>query len=223
MKKLLQIVFICFCLMVFTTAKAQNYTSVNIGHQTWMTENLDVFTFRNGDSIPQVISEVEWALAAEEGKPAWCYYDNDAANGTRYGKLYNWFAVNDPRGLAPAGWHIPTHKEWKEFTEYVGGKKVVCAMLKSTEGWLHEGNGTNQFGFSALPGGRRSAFAQDVFIFRGMGLWGYWWTSTPYLFKKFAFSRSLHANGTFQWLYWEKGDGMSVRCIKDNISDTQIR
>ena len=76
---------------------------VKIGNQTWMKKNLDVSKFRNGDIVPEVRSQEEWSNAALENKPAWCYYNNDQANGVKYGKLYNWYAVNDPRGLAPEG------------------------------------------------------------------------------------------------------------------------
>jgi hypothetical protein len=92
------------------------YESVRIGDQLWMTRNLDVDRFRNGDLIPHVKSDEEWIKAGENGQPAWCYYDNDPKNGKKYGKLYNWFAVNDPRGLAPKSWHVPTDEEWTEYS-----------------------------------------------------------------------------------------------------------
>lgn len=214
MKKLFRFVFLISCLMLFSPANSQNYKSVKIGHQIWMTENLDVGTFRNGDSIPQAITEEQWGDAAKAKKTAWCYYNNDTANGAKYGKLYNWYAVNDTRGIAPKGWHIPTNKEWKELTDYLGGWKVACTKLKNKEGWLDAGNGTNESGFSALPGGRRSNYDRDSYIFIAIGEWGYWWTSTKYIFK-YSITRSMQSNGTFQWLDWDKGEGMSIRCIKD--------
>lgn len=214
MKKSICYIFLISCLMFFSSANAQNFKSIIIGNQTWMTENLDVDTFRNGDSIPQVITEEEWKNAAKAKKPAWCYYDNNPANGTKYGKLYNWYAVNDPRCLAPKGWHIPTNKEWRELTNYLGGWKVAGTKLKNKEGWFDEGNGTNESGFSAIPGGRRSSYDQDSYIFKAISEWGYWWTSTKYT-KKTSITRSMHYKGTFQWLDWDKGEGMSVRCIKD--------
>jgi uncharacterized protein (TIGR02145 family) len=93
--------------------------TVIIGTQVWATKNLDVSTFRNGDPIPQAKSDAEWVAAGENYQPAWCYYDNDPKNGTKYGKLYNWFAVRDARGLAPAGWHVPTDEEWTILPYYV--------------------------------------------------------------------------------------------------------
>ena len=88
-----------------------------------MTNNLNVDKFRNSDPIPQAKTIAEWEAAGINKQPAWCYYDNDASNGEKYGKLYNWFAVNDTRGLAPIGYHIPTNKEWSLFVSYGTFKK----------------------------------------------------------------------------------------------------
>src|SRR6188508_2434374 len=85
-----------------------NYTSIKIGQQVWMGQNLNADSFRNGETIMEAKSAEEWIKAGNEGKPAWCYYENSIENGRKYGKLYNWFAINDPRRLAPKGWHIPT-------------------------------------------------------------------------------------------------------------------
>ena len=104
--------------------------SVTIGTQTWTTKNLDVATFRNGDAIPQAKTNEEWKAGRENKQPAWCYYDNDAKNGTKYGKLYNWYAVNDARGLAPAGWHIPTDEEWTVLSTFLGGGDVAGKKMK---------------------------------------------------------------------------------------------
>ena len=113
---------------------------VAIGSQVWMSTNLNVSTYRNGDVIPQVQDKDAWAkLITGVGNPvnlgAWCYYENNAANGTKYGKLYNWYAVNDARGLAPAGWHIPTDGEWTVLSTYLGGEDVAGKKMKSTSGW----------------------------------------------------------------------------------------
>lgn len=109
------------------------HKTVTIGAQVWMAKNLEVSTFRNGDVIPQATSNAEWEAAGKNKQPAWCYYDNDAKNDVKYGKLYNWFAVNDPRGLAPVGYHVPTDAEWTTLENFLGvhnGKK-----MKSTSGW----------------------------------------------------------------------------------------
>ena len=104
--------------------------TVTIGNQTWTTKNLDVATFRNGDAIPQAKTNEEWSAAGENKQPAWCYYDNDVKNGPKYGKLYNWYAVNDARGLAPAGWHIPTDEEWTVLSTFLGGEDGAGIKMK---------------------------------------------------------------------------------------------
>ena len=109
--------------------------TVTIGTQVWMTKNLDVATFRNGDPIPQAKTNEEWEKAGENQQPAWCYYDNDPANGAKYGKLYNWYAVNDSRGLAPVGYHIPSDDEWTKLTDFLGGESVAGTKMKSKSGW----------------------------------------------------------------------------------------
>ncbi|MFY7939168.1 MAG: fibrobacter succinogenes major paralogous domain-containing protein [Flavobacterium sp.] len=109
--------------------------TITIGTQVWMTKNLDVATFRNGDPIPQAKTNEEWIKAGENQQPAWCYYDNDPANGAKYGKLYNWYAVNDSRGLAPVGYHIPSDAEWTKLTDFLGGESVAGTKMKSKSGW----------------------------------------------------------------------------------------
>ena len=108
---------------------------VAIGTQVWTTKNLDVATFRNGDAIPQAKTDEEWKAAGDNKQPAWCYYENNTANGTKYGKLYNWYAVVDSRGLAPAGWHVPTDEEWTVLSTFLGGEDVAGKKMKSTSGW----------------------------------------------------------------------------------------
>src|SRR5688500_3606271 len=91
-----------------------SFKTIKIGSQVYMAENLNVSHFRNGDAIPEVKTNEEWMLAGKEKKPAWCYYDNKPENGSIYGRLYNWHAINDPRGLAPEGWHVATDAEWRQ-------------------------------------------------------------------------------------------------------------
>jgi uncharacterized protein (TIGR02145 family) len=130
MKKPLILLF----LVIFSVSNSFAQT-VTIGTQTWTTKNLDVATFRNGDLIPEAKTDEEWKAAGKNKQPAWCYYDNKAANGTKYGKLYNWYAVNDYRGLAPAGWHVPTDEEWTVLSTYLGGEEVAGKKMKSSSGW----------------------------------------------------------------------------------------
>ena len=112
-----------------------NSQSIKIGTQVWTAKNLDVATFRNGDAIPQAKTNEEWEAAGENKQPAWCYYENNTANGTKYGKLYNWYAVVDARGLAPGGWHVPTDEEWTVLSTFLGGEAVAGKKMKSTSGW----------------------------------------------------------------------------------------
>lgn len=107
--------------------------TVTIGTQVWSTKNLDVSSFRNGDPIPQAKTKEEWEQAGKNKQPAWCYYDNDPANGAKYGKLYNWYAVIDERGLAPSGYHIPSDAEWEILVSYLGNAAGV--KMKAASGW----------------------------------------------------------------------------------------
>ena len=125
MKKLLSLI-----LLLSFTIKAQDVT---IGTQTWTSKNLDVSKFRNGEAIPLAKTNAEWALAGQNKQPAWCYYENKGENGTKYGKLYNWYALNDPRGLAPNGYHIPSNAEWTILTDNLG--EETGTKMKSTSGW----------------------------------------------------------------------------------------
>lgn len=205
-----------FILSLLVTSMSCSQT-VQIGTQVWMTKNLDVATFRNGDPIPEVKTDEEWKQAGKNKQPAWCYYNNDPANGTKYGKLYNWYAVNDPRGLAPEGYHIPSDAEWTMLLNFLGSnnnKKMKSTsgwLERSTGGWLEGGNGTNESGFSGLPGGCRTYNGKFVDI-------GYdtkWWSSTLNEFDKVWDCRQSDAYGNFGKGDSNKEDGRSLRCIKD--------
>lgn len=185
---------------------------VTIGQQVWMTKNLDVSTFRNGDPIPQAKTDEEWVKAGENQQPAWCYYENDPANGAKYGKLYNWYAVNDKRGLAPEGYHVPTDAEWTQLTDYLGlGLDVAGKKMKSTSGWIENGNGSNESGFNGLPGGGRD----HIGSFRYRGSIGYWWSASE-LNTGNAYARSLNHDGDYLPRGGDNKDGgFSVRCLRD--------
>ena len=185
---------------------------VAIGTQVWMTKNLDVAKFRNGDPIPEAKSEEAWARAGNANQPAWCYYDNNPANGTKYGKLYNWHAVNDPRGLAPEGYHVPTDAEWKVLTDYLGGVSEAGTKMKSASGWNNNGNGTNASKFAGLPGGDRDYDYYDC-TFNNVGKYGNWWSSTEYSTSN-AWLRYLYYGSDVRTSY-NKEAGLSVRCVKD--------
>ena len=170
-----------------------------------MAKNLEITTFRNGDTIPQAASREAWTIAGENKQPAYCY------NGETYGKLYNWYAVNDPRGLAPEGWHIPTDAEWTQLSDYLGGEGVAGKKMKSTSGWNNKGNGTNESGFNGLPGGNR--LNNGAFFTQGFD--GYWWSASE-VNTDFAGYRNLdHDDGYLSRNYYYKGRGFSVRCLRD--------
>jgi uncharacterized protein (TIGR02145 family) len=189
--------------------------SVIIGDQEWETKNLDVDRFRNGDPIPQVITAEEWKAAGERGEPAWCYYDNDAENGKIYGKLYNWYAVNDSRGLAPEGWHIPSDDEWTTLTNYLGGEDVAGGKMKSigTAYWNSPNtDATNESGFSALPGGYRNNGGS----FFSISYNAFFWSATEYdnnsawYLNLYNYNSYVNRNN-----YDFKSVGASVRCLRD--------
>lgn len=113
--------------------------SVKIGDQTWKSKNLNVSKFRNGDPIPQAQTKDEWLDAAQDEKPAWCYLNNDPGTARKYGRIYNWYAVNDSRGIAPKGWHVPSKKEWGELTFQLGGVDAYSKRLRSKKGWENYG------------------------------------------------------------------------------------
>ena len=105
------------------------YKTVKIGNQWWMTENLKVIHYRNGDKIPCLTDDDEW----DQSTRAYCYYNNDTTNVEIYGRLYNWFAVNDSRKIAPEGWHVPTDEEWQELVDYLGGDTLAGGKMKTQE------------------------------------------------------------------------------------------
>ena len=194
---------------------------VKIGLQIWMAENLNVEHFRNGDPIPQAKTKEEWIKAGNEGKPAWCYYNNDKKNRTTYGKLYNWYAVNDPRGLAPEGWRVPSLDNWKYLIQYLGGNEVAGKKMKV--GFINDTSSTNSSGFSARAGGSR---LPNGLFNGGLGLQGWYWAFTVdgigmiTLYSDFPMIDAVEfemekVKEDFDW----KRIGFSVRCVKEIEND----
>jgi uncharacterized protein (TIGR02145 family) len=182
--------------------------TVVIGTQQWMEKNLEVSTYRDGTVIPEVTDPTAW-LALTTG--AWCYYNNDPLNGAIYGKLYNWYAVNDSRGLCPAGWHVPTISEWTTLSTLLGGDAVAGGKMKTpgTTRWSGSNlSATNSSGFAGLPGGSRSNIFEDV------GNKAYWWSSSQGTHDVWA--RSLISSHGYISVVGSFPDyGYSVRCIRD--------
>ncbi len=206
-----------------TDSDGNNYSSIIINGKEWMSENLRTGKFRNGDAIPTNLSNLAWQNSTSG---AYAIYGNDASNNGIYGKLYNWFAVTDPRGLCPTGWHVPTDAEWSSLENSIdpsvnnhptgqgfrgtdaGSKlKAVSALWTGSFGITN----SNLSGFSALPAGRRD----NDGIFYNKGLYSYFWTSTEnnsskawFRFLSFAYNSSYRS-------FLDKIGGFSVRCLRD--------
>lgn len=183
--------------------------NVTIGSQIWMKKNLNVSRYRNGDVIPQVTDPVQWANLTTG---AWCYNTNLSSNGAVYGKLYNWYAVNDPRGLAPVGYHIPSTPEWLVLMQTLGGINYSAGKMKATTLWKYPNTGaTNESGFTALPGGNRHE--DGSFVETGYN--GFWWHTTIDALDAPNIEGVFYNSALgYDWFYSKKG-GLSVRCIKD--------
>lgn len=202
----------------------KNLNYCKIGNQIWMSENLYVNKFRNGDEIYQAKNEREWVDAGKNGEPAWCYYDFDSANELKFGKLYNWYAVNDARGLAPDGWRVPSLEEALSLVKYWGisidefGDYVLSDMNHREVFTPH----TNGSGFGAVKSGRVNSHA----VFEGIELRSAWWTSDEnvyqdeddYINDGLVFHFDTDSEPLLEdWetaFSWEKAYGYPVRCIK---------
>lgn len=188
------------------------YDSVTIGTQTWMKENLKTTHYNDGSAIPNVTGDGIWGGLTTG---AYCYYDNNAANGAAFGALYNWYTVNTGK-LCPTGWHVPSDAEWTTLTDYLGGESVAGGKLKETgtEHWESPNTGaTNESGFSALPGGFRGSNG----AFFGIGYVSNWWSATEY-YAANVWGRYLNydeAQVLRGYGHGNMGDGFSVRCLKD--------
>ena len=199
------------------------YKTVKIGNQWWMAENLKVTQYRNGDAIPNIVNNTEWTNLTGG---AFCSYNNDNGNISTYGLLYNWYAVNDSRNIAPTGWHVPTDEEWKELEMYLGMSQSDAdnedlrgtdegGKLKETgtTHWNSPNTGaTNSSGFTAFPGGYRD-YGGGAYL--GVGGHGGWWSSTGYD-SSLVWGRYLYYNLSRVYRFSSsKRDGFSVRCVRD--------
>jgi uncharacterized protein (TIGR02145 family) len=188
--------------------------TIKIADQEWMVENLDLDHFRNGDIIPETKSNKDWWKSGEMKKPAWCYYKNKSENGIIYGKLYNWYAVNDPRSLAPEGWHIPSQNEFQKLIKAVNSDGNALKAVGQGKG---KGAGTNTSGYSALLSG----FRDGKGVFSYLGTYTYFRSSTEYdltsqISISFVLSMCLGRKvPLIDLIGYKKYFGLSVRCIKD--------
>lgn len=205
-----------------TNGTPVNLPSVTIGSQVWSSKNLDVTTYRNGDPIPQVTDQATWNSLTTG---AWCFYNNDPSNGATYGKLYNWYAVNDPRGLAPQGWRIPTETDWNKVVKFLDpSSDTTCSQgcvqsttaggaMKRTILWTSPNTGaTNSSGFSGVPGGFRS---NSGTFFYNLTFNGIWWSASEFssgnAWSHYLYYDNANENKTNK----SKGYGFSVRVLRN--------
>jgi uncharacterized protein (TIGR02145 family) len=188
------------------------YSTVTIGTQTWMAENLKTTKYRDGSAIPNITDNLTWI---NQTAGACCWYDNDIANKATYGALYNWYTVVDSRNLCPTGWHVPTDAEWTTLTDYLSGDTITGGEMKETgtTHWASPNTGaTNESGFTALPGGCRYG---DDGNYNTIGDYSKWWSAAEND-ASYAWYRSLTSSYSGIDRNWDyKRSGLSVRCLKD--------
>ena len=199
------------------------YQTVTIGTQVWMKENLRVTHYRNGDPIPEVTDNTEWASLTTG---ACCEYNNEVHKAPTYGRLYNWYAIDDSRNIAPEGWHVATDEEWKQLEMHLGMSQADAdgtglrgtdegGKLKETgtAHWIDPNTGaTNESGFTALPGGYRNYLGD----YAHMGFWSPIWTSSENISNEPWHRNLSHTSSQAIRSYTlAKENGLSVRCVKD--------
>lgn len=195
------------------TPSIASFKNIKIGTQIWSLENLNTSKFSNGQEIIECKSNKEWIDAGINHQPAWCSYNNDSKLDAAYGKLYNGYAVADPRGLCPIGWHIPSDIEYNTLIDILGGSNIAGGKMKElgTKHWIKANNLKYKNSLEFLPGGARLTNGE----FGLLTYFGTYWTSTQvlertaYLLNLFCFNDEvLKAPADYSW-------GISVRCIKD--------
>ena len=187
-----------------------NASEIQIGNQIWVAKNLNVSKYRNGDIIPQVQDANEWANLTTG---AWCYYENNRANGITYGKLYNWYAVNDERGIAPIGFHVASYLEYMTLFDFLGGINVAGGKMKSTNLWeFPNTEATNSSHFSALPSGYRY---HDGTFTNIRYFTNYWTSSATIPNSAWGFFISFNSADIAMNNYSYLNFGFAVRCIKN--------
>lgn len=194
------------------------YATIEIGNQVWMAENLSTTCYANGDPITNVTDNTQWSNVTTG---AWVHHSNDTTYENPYGKLYNWYAVTDPRNACPTGWHVPTDQEWTVLIDHLGGNNGAGEKMKSSGGqyWYNPYNeGTNESGFSGLPGGAHYSSGTSAEL-RTSGIW---WSSAEHESESspgmYNYAKTLKLVGSSSYAYesWNyKRTGYSVRCVKD--------
>lgn len=182
-----------------------NYNTIIIGNQEWMQSNLKTTKYNNGETIGNSFSNNQGAFAL---------YNNQFSSNSIYGKLYNWYAATDTRGLCPMNWHVPSALDWEELELFLGGSAFAGGQLKSVTNWNAPNSGaTNGSGFNAKPGGMRTM----VDSYSNLGANGIFWSTTEsYDDNSLVWVRQLTSSSTsFQGFNAMKNLGLSIRCIKD--------
>ncbi len=179
------------------------YKTIKIGNQIWLKENLKVTHYRNGDAIPKMVNNTDWSQI-KQGVFLDC---------TSFGHLYNWYAINDNRNIAPIGWHIPSKAEWDTLINFLGGNKKSVIKLKSTVGWKEKNKGTNMSGFSALPCGMFNGEVCSPIFFET----AQWWSSTIAQNSDNVISFTIQPVSFKEIMQVEESKyfGLAIRCIKD--------
>lgn len=179
------------------------YNTIKIGNQIWLKENLKVTHYRNGDAIPKMVNNTDWSLIKQG-----VFFDC-----TSYGHLYNWYAINDYRNIAPIGWHIPSKAEWDTLINFLGGDKISVIKLKSTVGWKEKNKGTNKSGFSALPCGMFNGEVCSPMFFET----AQWWSSIIAQESNniISFTIEPERSKSIEQVEVFKYFGLAIRCIKD--------
>jgi uncharacterized protein (TIGR02145 family) len=223
-RRIIRTVFICAIICIAGSCKRDDipdnivtdidgniYHTITIGAQTWMLEDLRTTHYRNGDPVPEVIDNSNWESL---NNGAYCNYENNNDISDTYGLLYNWFAINDKRGLAPEGWHIPSNDEWLQLADYLGGAADAGGKLKEsgTAHWISPNVGaTNESGFTALPDGCRMANG----IFVSINESGHWWRKDEFTDESGVSWYMSYSYKLLGWAFYLKQYGFSVRCVKD--------
>ncbi len=205
--------------ITITDVNGNVYSTVTIGTQIWMSENLKATKFNDNSGITLVTNNNTWATTT---KPSYCWYNNDTTNKTKYGAIYNWYVVGTEK-LCPTGWHVPTHEEFKILEMRLGMTQEEAdawdwrgtnqgTQLKNHNGWDNNGNGSNTSGFSALPGGYRWAVTGEFF---NLGTLSYWWSSSENASNQGLYRRLENIEPRVYAQGVRKQGGKYVRCLRN--------
>jgi uncharacterized protein (TIGR02145 family) len=206
------------------------YSTVSIGTQVWMAENLKTTKYSNGDSIGTTYPATLDITSENAPKYQWAF-DGNESNVAIYGRLYTWYTVIDSRNICPAGWHVPTDAEWTILTDYLtnngycykGNRGEISKSMAATSGWTTnyiEGNvgndqmSNNKSGFSAFAGGYRYGNGS----FNGFGSFGYWWSATEVYLATALYRNLCYYGNDVYGDSSSKQNGISIRCIKNKKS-----